>query len=68
MVGDVDPSVDSPEPSDFGPVAAGKLEVVDWHGFKIRVPPLDLQLRVSERRGLFERALGIYRKSYPFVR
>jgi len=58
-VGDVEPSVDSPEPSDFGPVAAGKLEVVDWHGFKIHVPPLDLQLRVSERRGLFERARNI---------
>ena len=55
-VGDVEPSVDRPEPSDFGPEAAKRLELAKWHGFEIRVPPLALQLRVSERRGLVERA------------
>lgn len=46
---------DDPEPSDFGPAAAAGLETVAWRGHELRVPPLELQLRVSERRGLHER-------------
>jgi hypothetical protein len=38
-------------PTDFGPRAAGRLETVVWRGHKLRVPPLDLQLAVNERRG-----------------
>jgi hypothetical protein len=55
-VGGVHTSADTPYVSDFGPTAAGRLEIVDWHGEDIRVPPLELQLEVSERRGLAERA------------
>ncbi len=55
-VGGVNESADSPETSDFGPTAAKRLEVVSWRGSEIRVPPLDLQLAVSQRRGLWERA------------
>lgn len=55
-VGGVNESADSPETSDFGPAAAKRLEVVTWRGAEIRVPPLDLQLAVSQRRGLGERA------------
>lgn len=55
-VGGVNESADNPHISDFGPTAAKRLEVVNWRGKEIRVPPLDLQLEVSKRRGLVERA------------
>lgn len=47
--------VDSPSPSDFGPIAASQLETVTWEGFQLRVPPLHLQRAVSQRRGLAQR-------------
>ncbi len=47
--------VDSPAPSDFGPIAASRLETVTWEGWRLRVPPLDLQRAVSQRRGLTTR-------------
>jgi hypothetical protein len=55
-VGAVHPSVDVPLPADYGPVAASRLETVHWRGYALRVPPLDLVLGVSERRGLTQRA------------
>jgi hypothetical protein len=59
-VGGVHASLDEgDEPTDFGPVAAARLETVDWRGHFIRVPPLELQLRVSERRGLADRVRAI---------
>ena len=54
-VGGVDESADEPEISDFGPTAASQLESTNWRGYEIRVPRLDLQLKVNERRGLTER-------------
>jgi hypothetical protein len=60
-VGDVDAAVDAPDPSDFGPLAASRLETIVWRGHPLRVPPLDLQLAVSERRGLTARAEQIRR-------
>ncbi|MBA4383234.1 MAG: hypothetical protein C0410_00715 [Anaerolinea sp.] len=60
-VGGVNESADSSQVSDFGPTAAKRLEVVNWHGKDLRVPPLDLQLEVSKRRGLVERAEKISR-------
>ncbi len=56
IAGAVNKSVDEPEPSDFGPIAASLLENVDWHGHEILVPPLILHLRQCERRGLNKRA------------
>lgn len=47
--------VDSPSPCDFGPAAASRLETVTWEGWRLRVPPLDLQRAVSQRRGLTDR-------------
>lgn len=58
-VGGVEAHVDQPEASDFGPAAARRLETIEWHGHPIRVPPLDLQLQVSTRRGLHERVAQI---------
>ncbi len=54
-VGDVHENIDQPNVTDFGPVAASRLDIVKWHGKEIRVPPIDLQLQVSEQRGLNER-------------
>ena len=51
--------VDSPAPVDFGPVAASRLETVTWEGWSLRVPPLDLQRAVSQRRGLTARVAVI---------
>jgi hypothetical protein len=58
-VGGVTSAADAPEPTDFGLVAAASLERVSWRGLSIRVPPLTLQRRVSERRGLVERVRAI---------
>ena len=54
-VGGVDENLDEDEISDFGPIAASRKETIIWHGYEIHVPPLDLQLLVSERRGLTNR-------------
>jgi hypothetical protein len=54
-VGDVHGSIEQHGVSDAGPTAASRLETVVWQGKEIRLPPLDLQLQVSERRGLTER-------------
>jgi len=53
--GGVGPAADEPEPTDFGPLAAARLETVRWREWEIRVPPLELQRAVSARRGLTER-------------
>lgn len=54
--------VDNPDPADFGPYAMNHLERIDWKGHTIKVPPLDLQLAVNERRGRSDRvqAIGDY--------
>ena len=48
--------VDAPEPSDFGPTAWSRRERIAWCGIDVAVPPLELQLAVSRRRGMTERA------------
>jgi hypothetical protein len=55
-VGGVSETVDAQGVTDFGPTAAARLVTVEWCGRSIRVPPLDLQLAVNERRGRLERA------------
>lgn len=54
-VAGVRPWVDSRAPSDFGPAAEGQRELIEWDGVQLRVPPIDLQLAVSKRRGLTDR-------------
>jgi hypothetical protein len=48
--------VDSPAPSDFGPLAWSRRDRIAWCGIEVPVPPLDLQLAVARRRGLVDRA------------
>jgi hypothetical protein len=60
-IGEVDEHLDDDDVNDFGPVAASRKETITWHGYEIQVPPLDLQLMVSERRGLTRRVEEIKR-------
>lgn len=60
-VGGVDAHVDDDEITDYGPIAASRKETIIWHGYELQVPPLDLQLQVSERRGLTNRVEQIKR-------
>ena len=46
-------------PVDFGPATAARLETVAFEDWMIRVPPLDLQRAVNQRRGLTERVAMI---------
>lgn len=48
--------VDDPEPCDFGLHAQSNFETIEWQGFQIKVPPLELQSKVNRRRGRIERA------------
>jgi hypothetical protein len=58
-IGGPKPWVDDPLPADFGPAAAARLEAVAFEDWMIRVPPLDLQRAVNQRRGLTERVAMI---------
>jgi hypothetical protein len=58
-VGDVLPTVDQPYPADFGPTAVAQAVTVPWRGYQVPVPPLELMLAVTERRGLAQRAEAI---------
>jgi hypothetical protein len=60
-VADVACSVDDPDPVDFGPTAAAGLETVRWRGYELKVPSLELQLAVAERRGLSDRVAAIHK-------
>lgn len=54
-IGGPKPWVDDPEPCDFGPAAAARLDTVIFEDWAIQVPPLDLQRAVNQRRGLTNR-------------
>jgi hypothetical protein len=60
-VGGVSQTVDEAAETDFGPAAAGRLAEVAWRGRRLLVPPLELQLEVSRRRGLTGRVEAIER-------
>ncbi|MDQ1289294.1 MAG: hypothetical protein QG622_2860 [Actinomycetota bacterium] len=49
-------ALDDPEPSDCGPYARAHLEEVTWQGRTFRVPPLELQASINQRRGRSDRA------------
>jgi hypothetical protein len=58
-LGDADPALDDPAPTEHGLVAARRIETVRWRGRELPVAPLDLQLATAERRGLHERVAKI---------
>ncbi|WP_432665526.1 hypothetical protein R9X47_04480 [Wukongibacter baidiensis] len=47
--------LDKPEPIDCGPYAKKNLEDLTWNSYKIKVPPVNLQLNANRRRGRVER-------------
>jgi hypothetical protein len=47
--------VDGQGPVDFGPYAQAHLETVNWHGYKILLPPIELHIASNEARGRQER-------------
>lgn len=51
--------VDNPYPSDFGPHAMKNLEIMEWKGKTVKVPPLNLQLEVNRRRNRDDRVKAI---------
>lgn len=56
----VDPALDVyASPNEFGPAAARRLEPVRWNDHDLVLTPLDVQLAVTERRGLAARAQAI---------
>jgi len=56
----VDPAIDVySSPNEFGPKAAARLETVRWNDHDLVLVPLDVQLAVTERRGLAARAEAI---------
>ena len=57
----VDERADRYGVGDVGLAAQARLETVRWRGHEVRVPPLDLQLVVNERRGLEDRVRLIRR-------
>jgi hypothetical protein len=57
-VADVDPAVDE-GPHEQGPAAASRLETVQWEGHAIPVTAIDIQLEVSQVRGLDSRTAKI---------
>jgi hypothetical protein len=53
----VDPEIDVySSPNEYGPLAASRLETVRWRDHELVLVPLDVQLAVTERRGLAARA------------
>ncbi len=59
-IADVDPAIDVYSwPNEYGPRAAARLETVRWNDHDLALAPLDVQLAVTERRGLATRAEAI---------
>jgi hypothetical protein len=59
IASDPSPILDQPQPVDCGPYALAHLETVEWKGYEIRVPPLELQLYVNKLRKRMDRAVLI---------
>ncbi len=59
IASDPQPVLDDPEPIDCGPYAKNNLETVNWQGFAIKIPPLQLSLNVNRRRERTDRVHAI---------
>jgi hypothetical protein len=56
VASDPSPKLDHPDPADCGPYALAHLETVHWRDYEIKVPSLELQINVNNRRGRYKRA------------
>jgi hypothetical protein len=52
--------VDGRGPADFGPYAQAHLETIDWQGYSIQVPPVELHIAPNQARGRHDRVQLIY--------
>jgi hypothetical protein len=52
--------VDGRGPADFGPYAQAHLETVQWQGFAVQVPPVELHIAPNQARGRHDRVQLIY--------
>ena len=48
-------SLDDPIPIDCGPTAKNNLEIINWKGYTIKIPPILYQLNANRLRGREER-------------
>ena len=51
--------LDDPEPVDCGPYALANLQTIKWEGFRVRIPPIELQLNANRRRERYDRVRQI---------
>ncbi len=51
--------LDDPIPVDCGPTAMDNLEMIDWNGYVIKIPPIAYQLNSNRLRGRKERVKKI---------
>lgn len=54
-------SLDVPEPVHFGQYASRNLESINWNGYNIKVPPIELYVKTLTRWGKKEKAESIMR-------
>jgi hypothetical protein len=54
--GGIDPKNDFTYVTEFYLPSVDKLETISWHGFQVRIPPLEPQLTMEKMRGRTERA------------
>jgi hypothetical protein len=47
--------LDIPQPVDCGPYAKNNLETIEWNGYEIKLPPLELQLTANKKRRRMDR-------------
>jgi len=47
--------LDIPDPVDCGPYAKNNLEIINWNGYEIKIPPLELQLTANKKRERIDR-------------
>ena len=50
-VGGVDPDDSSAYVQELYRPSVAHLETIDWHGYRVRIPPLEPQLKIEESRG-----------------
>ena len=48
-IGGIGEDVDEDGVTEFGSLAARRLELITWQGYQIRVPSLEIQAEVSKR-------------------
>jgi len=59
MFSEPNANIDVPDTTHFGPYAAANLMTVNWNGYEIKVPPIELYIKTLENWGKIEFAKRI---------